>query len=204
MKTNGLAVRSPDFFGFLAFLSAPAFLAAEDFLASLESSTSSEDATSTSSSVSATRCRDRLPVGRCGRVAGLVTTAVRPPLVLSSVSPPSRAASLAASPSSSTACSFVHSLSHDAFRTESLNIQHGTDPVVRLLLRPFRPASSSDVCLLQGRQDLNLQPAVLETAALPVELRPFAVGRPTCAYLRGLHDTRALRSVIAEPTDSAL
>jgi hypothetical protein len=27
---------------------------------------------------------------------------------------------------------------------------------------------------LQGRQDLNLQPAVLETAALPVELRPFA------------------------------
>jgi hypothetical protein len=26
----------------------------------------------------------------------------------------------------------------------------------------------------QGRQDLNLQPAVLETAALPVELRPFA------------------------------
>ena len=38
---------------------------------------------------------------------------------------------------------------------------------------------------LQGRQDLNLQPAVLETAALPVELRPFAVGRPTCAYLPG-------------------
>jgi hypothetical protein len=26
----------------------------------------------------------------------------------------------------------------------------------------------------QGRQDLNLQPAVLETAALPVELRPFS------------------------------
>ena len=27
--------------------------------------------------------------------------------------------------------------------------------------------------LLQGRQELNLQPAVLETAALPIELRPF-------------------------------
>src|SRR5882724_8167833 len=27
--------------------------------------------------------------------------------------------------------------------------------------------------LTQGRQDLNLQPAVLETAALPVELHPF-------------------------------
>ena len=32
-------------------------------------------------------------------------------------------------------------------------------------------ALSFDV--LQGRQDLNLQPAVLETAALPIELRPF-------------------------------
>src|SRR5712671_2009131 len=34
----------------------------------------------------------------------------------------------------------------------------------------------------QGRQDLNLQPAVLETAALPVELRPFkddTAGRAT-------------------------
>src|SRR6478736_1085310 len=34
----------------------------------------------------------------------------------------------------------------------------------------------------QGRQDLNLQPAVLETAALPVELRPFkdgTAGRPS-------------------------
>ncbi len=28
---------------------------------------------------------------------------------------------------------------------------------------------------LQGRQDLNLQPAVLETAALPIELRPYAL-----------------------------
>jgi hypothetical protein len=43
---------------------------------------------------------------------------------------------------------------------------------VRFLLGPYRPASSPDA--LQGRQDLNLQPAVLETAALPVELRPFA------------------------------
>ncbi len=40
----------------------------------------------------------------------------------------------------------------------------------------------------QGRQDLNLQPAVLETAALPVELRPFA-------GVRGLHNSRAPRSV---------
>ena len=57
------------------------------------------------------------------------------------------------------------------------SVHHGTIPSVRLLLRPSRPASSSDVRRQQGRQDLNLQPAVLETAALPVELRPFAVGR---------------------------
>ena len=30
--------------------------------------------------------------------------------------------------------------------------------------------------VLQGRQELNLQPAVLETAALPIELRPFGPG----------------------------
>src|SRR5258705_10553559 len=52
----------------------------------------------------------------------------------------------------------------------------------------------------QGRQDLNLQPAVLEAAALPVELRPFTVGRPTC----GPHTIlRAPRSVDQQPTDSA-
>src|ERR1700754_1858149 len=43
----------------------------------------------------------------------------------------------------------------------------------------------------QGRQDLNLQPAVLETAALPVELRPFEVGRPTCRF-GGTHTICAL------------
>ena len=31
--------------------------------------------------------------------------------------------------------------------------------------------------VLQGRQELNLQPAVLETAALPIELRPFGPAR---------------------------
>ena len=41
----------------------------------------------------------------------------------------------------------------------------------------------------QGRQDLNLQPAVLETAALPVELRPFGM------TYRGSHSSRAPRSV---------
>ena len=30
---------------------------------------------------------------------------------------------------------------------------------------------------LQGRQDSNLQPPVLETGALPIELRPWAAGR---------------------------
>ena len=49
---------------------------------------------------------------------------------------------------------------------------------------------------LQGRQDLNLQPAVLETAALPVELRPFAVGktcpvRPRPTQCAEAHMTRA-------------
>jgi hypothetical protein len=29
---------------------------------------------------------------------------------------------------------------------------------------------------LQGRQDSNLQPPVLETGALPVELRPYRFG----------------------------
>ena len=28
---------------------------------------------------------------------------------------------------------------------------------------------------MQGRQDLNLQPTVLETVALPIELRPYAL-----------------------------
>jgi hypothetical protein len=37
---------------------------------------------------------------------------------------------------------------------------------------------------------LNLQPAVLETAALPVELRPFA-GWQANLRLRGLQNARA-------------
>ena len=70
------------------------------------SSTEVEDSLpSAPSSVSAARCRDRLPVGRCGRATGFVTTAVRPPL--SSVSPPLPAAASATSPSSLTACSFI-------------------------------------------------------------------------------------------------
>src|SRR5918994_2729572 len=36
------------------------------------------------------------------------------------------------------------------------------------------PHSSAGLWFVQGRQDLNLQPAVLETAALPVELHPSA------------------------------
>jgi hypothetical protein len=42
----------------------------------------------------------------------------------------------------------------------------------------------------QGRQDLNLQPAVLETAALPLELRPFA-GWQANLRVPGLYTTRA-------------
>ncbi|BAC17294.1 conserved hypothetical protein [Corynebacterium efficiens YS-314] len=34
---------------------------------------------------------------------------------------------------------------------------------------------------MQGRQDLNLQPTVLETVALPIELRPYA---PQCSAAR--------------------
>jgi hypothetical protein len=43
---------------------------------------------------------------------------------------------------------------------------------------------------LQGRQDLNLQPAVLETAALPVELRPFA-GWQANLPVSGPHQARS-------------
>ena len=46
----------------------------------------------------------------------------------------------------------------------------------------------------QGRQDLNLQPAVLETAALPVELRPFRMALLAGPPVRGLHNLRAPRS----------
>jgi hypothetical protein len=60
----------------------------------------------------------------------------------------------------------------------------------------------------QGRQDLNLQPAVLETAALPVELRPFiddTAGTAITITRSGAYTIRALpvRSIF-KPTDSAL
>ncbi|SBS75841.1 hypothetical protein MHPYR_280009 [uncultured Mycobacterium sp.] len=51
--------------------------------------------------------------------------------------------------------------------------QPGVHPPVSTMFQ------TSLIQLLQGRQDLNLQPAVLETAALPVELRPSAKGCPT-------------------------
>ena len=38
---------------------------------------------------------------------------------------------------------------------------------------------------MQGRQDLNLQPAVLETAALPIEPRPSALHRPAVPLVLG-------------------
>src|SRR5687767_4687664 len=78
--------------------------------------------------------------------SGWVTTVVCPP-VSSVLSVPSPAA---LSRSSLTAC-----LSSGSFG--------GHYPVSTLV----------EYSVEQGRQDLNLQPAVLETAALPVELRPF-------------------------------
>ena len=40
-------------------------------------------------------------------------------------------------------------------------------------------------CSRQGRQDSNLQPPVLETGALPVELRPYALpARGHCTGVR--------------------
>jgi hypothetical protein len=44
---------------------------------------------------------------------------------------------------------------------------------------------------------LNLQPAVLETAALPVELRPFA-GWQANLLVPGLHNARAVRDFSSE------
>jgi hypothetical protein len=54
------------------------------------------------------------------------------------------------------------------------------------------PARIVAARIQQGRQDLNLQPAVLETAALPVELRPFA-GWQANLLVPGLHNARALQ-----------
>jgi hypothetical protein len=48
---------------------------------------------------------------------------------------------------------------------------------------------------LQGRQDLNLQPAVLETAALPVELRPFAGWQANLPVSGFTHERRSSASL---------
>ena len=53
-------------------------------------------------------------------------------------------------------------------------VAHRMPFVGLLLVVTVQCPRSSIIRLQQGRQDLNLQPAVLETAALPVELRPFA------------------------------
>src|SRR5687768_7139148 len=130
----------------------PVFLAALGFLPSPFLVVSAADAVV---AVPAPSRRDRLPEGRWGRV----TTAVGLPASPSSgVSVPSLAEP-APSRSSLTACSLVRSC---------------LSSVVT-----FQCPHLSSIRLQQGRQDLNLQPAVLETAALPVELRPFGVGRPT-------------------------
>src|SRR3954469_24691295 len=71
----------------------------------------------------------------------------------------------------------------------------------------FQCPHLSSIRLQQGRQDLNLQPAVLETAALPVELRPFmdnTAGTLLAGQsLRDSHNSRAPRSADQKPTDSA-
>src|SRR5690606_16700980 len=64
----------------------------------------------------------------------------------------------------------------------------GVDVVVAI--GAHAPTSGHMACgEVQGRQDSNLQPAVLETAALPIELRPF--GRfPDHPYLPQLRSAR--------------
>jgi hypothetical protein len=52
---------------------------------------------------------------------------------------------------------FVHTILSD-----SVFILHKRNTVTRTV----------SLCHLQGRQDSNLQPTVLETATLPIELRP--------------------------------
>lgn len=45
------------------------------------------------------------------------------------------------------------------------------------------PHLDSDWNTGQGRQESNPQPTVLETAALPIELRPYATLRSQCPAL---------------------
>ena len=54
--------------------------------------------------------------------------------------------------------------------------------------------ASSGSTLIQGRQDSNLEPPVLETGALPIELRPSARGHCTGVRRRPL---AALFAVLA-------
>lgn len=42
-------------------------------------------------------------------------------------------------------------------------------------VRTFQLRSRTRVRVWQGRQDLNLQPSILETDALPIEPRPYAI-----------------------------
>ena len=89
--------------------------------------------------------RDRLPLGRAGRV----TTALR----------------------ARRRCRRPLRSRHDHARRSP----HAFRLVVVVT---FQCPHCVEYSVEQGRQDLNLQPAVLETAALPVELRPFRVALP--------------------------
>src|SRR5690349_15517604 len=55
-----------------------------------------------------------------------------------------------------------------------------SEQIHRFLTRPALGAVSEGNPRSQGRQDSNLQPPVLETGALPVELRPSAVRPRDC------------------------
>jgi hypothetical protein len=80
--------------------------------------------------------------------------------------------------------------------------------IVWFLVGHYPVSTLVEYSVEQGRQDLNLQPAVLETAALPVELRPFiddTAGTAITITRSGAYTIRALpvRSIF-KPTDSAL
>ena len=141
------------FFWLLGLLAGP--LLDAEFLGGRSSSSGSASAV-------APRWRDRLPVGRWGR---LTTTA-------SGTGQYASPAASALSRSSLTAC-------------PSCRVRLGRVPTARCAPSSVHHDSSCLFSYQQGRQDLNLQPAVLETAALPVELRPSlfrAVGSPNCAW----------------------
>ena len=60
-------------------------------------------------------------------------------------------------------------------------VVHGV-PLCRCQVQPgtFTPEGGAP----QGRQDLNLQPAVLETAALPIAPHPYAIEKPPAGASR--------------------